>query len=166
MNSIYKSRTFLAVILLVLSSIGCGDDDPVSFTVSGDVDGNKGGFAYIQTTDVAGELVEFDFWDNETYALHFVREDQGTSIPDPGTYTIGGDTDDFYVVYTAFEDGNGQNSTMYSGAQHENIGTLEILSSDDSYASGTFEFQAFVPGDEETSITVTDGEFTAHKDPY
>ncbi len=158
-------RIYLLTMLFSLSVLfSCSDnasgpdDGPsgrgqASFTITGDISGQKTGIAEFYSFSAFGvHSWTIDIFDigPSTFELSFVRVGNSPiSRPAPGNYSIGSDflnSSGFTAFYTH---GTGNNATEYaplfSGFCSENTeegGTLTIENSSDDRVSGKFEFKA------------------------
>lgn len=178
---------FLALAMgaaMTLSLTGCSDDDDsngnsgdpapnppaqnqMNFTLSGDIEGEKTGQAFVMVVEAAGSgnvilsgndgpgITE----GQQTFSLNFYQA--GTEIPEAGTYPIsfdaGIDGSGFWVLYESFEDGF-DNPVGYGGVNGAS-GTIEITSVTDDAMIGTFSFTA--TNADGTEIEAMEGSFNA-----
>lgn len=177
---------FSLSVLLSCSDNAAGPDEgpsgsgQASFTISGDISGQKTGRAEFYSFSALGvHLWSIDVFDvgPSTFELSFQRI--GTSPisrPAPGNYSISSDFLDsskFSAIYTHV---TGNNATEYTpifsdlcSGNTEEGGTLTIENSSDDRVSGKFEFTASDTGFDELgncevlgTITVK-GEFDAKR---
>jgi hypothetical protein len=141
--------------------------DQMSFTLSGDLEGEKTGQAFVFVAGAGGvSNVVLSGNDGpgitegaQTFSLNFYQS--GDQVPEEGTYEIGFEQGSngtgFWVLYESFEDGPA-NPVSYGGVSGSS-GTLEITSASETMISGTFEFTAVnASGDE---LIVENGIFNA-----
>ncbi|TVR85500.1 MAG: hypothetical protein EA411_12770 [Saprospirales bacterium] len=173
-----KNISWIILPLACLFLVGCSSDDDngggpisdpnVSFTIAGDIEGEKTGLASALFTESAGSYIlnisMSDAAGGQTYSLSFFMgpSDEEIEVPEPGDYTIATtNAGDFWVVYTEFDIEDGREY----GSIWETSGTLTITASGDNFIEGEFEFEAAGNPDDaleaQGSITVTNGEFSA-----
>gem|GEM_PF-2089226 len=174
-----KNISWIILPLACLFMVACSSDDDnggsplpdssASFTISGDIEGEKTGLASAILVESAGTYI-FDIGmsdaagGGQTFSLSFFigPSDEEIEVPEPGDYTIATtNAGDFWVVYTELEGVDGREY----GSIWETSGTMTITASGDDFIEGEFEFEAAGDPDDalepQGSITVTNGEFRA-----
>lgn len=173
MNQILLSIAFL----FALCFLGCSSDDDngdtpsdgVTFEISGDVEGEKSGFASVVQVEESGITQIFISMNDgitgvQTFSLGFYLSNTGQDVelPSEGEYSIGTPAvGDFWVDYTDIGTGDGVEYGSIWGAS----GTLTITEATSNRLTGQFEFTA--EGNVDSmgvptgSIEVTNGQFSA-----
>ncbi len=184
-SSLVSVTLLLAVgFMLLATSVSCNEDtasalevEPLpatgSFLVTGTINREVSGEASFQIEAMNGStsleiLIIDDFIDEFQLDLFLVYQGSGT-LPNAGTYSIGGDPDDenIFRAYLNFFGGGFGDGVLFSTDNVEDAGTLTISQSTTERISGTFQFEARtldLPGDDPAYITIQDGEFSAIAD--
>ena len=172
---------FLGLLTITCSDNSSGNDDNenpqngnVTFTVSGDSNGEKSGTAVFDVVEGGvTHFVEISMWDNpSTFTLAFaVFSTDPLDVPTPGTYSIG-QTDlngeVFEADYTIAEADDVLDYENYTTSYGEHGGTLTITESSENHIEGTFSLTVGKYDQEQDEyvgeITINDGEFYAIRD--
>lgn len=172
MNKILVATTMVFFLLLTLSCSdnSSGPDDnglgEASFTIAGDLEGEKTGIANFRAFEMSG-IYTWDILIQDTgqitYDISFsMLSDEAIERPEPGTYDIalsGFGGEDFNGSYSDYNDSQ-FNPTNYTVGISSTSGTLNITNSSEDLVEGTFQFTA-VDADSGGTITVSEGEFSA-----
>nr|MBS0037155.1 hypothetical protein [Saprospiraceae bacterium] len=173
------NQIFLSIAMLfAVCFLGCSSDDDnggdtptdgVTFEISGEVEGEKSGFANVVQVEESGITQIFISMNDgitgvQTFSLilYLSNTGQDAEIPSVGEYSIGTPAvGDFWVVYTDIGNGDSVEYGSIWGAS----GTLTITGSTPNRLTGQFEFTA--EGNVDSmgvptgSIEVTNGQFSA-----
>lgn len=179
-----KNKKFLSVFMLCISMAisSCGDDNDnppsqdfgeVNFTVTGDFEAEKSGFAdfdSLSSLSLTSWSIDTNDFSPQTFSLSFgnISATRTVSRPAPGTYVIGqggNEVDDFSAIYTHIENEDFANAIEYDTLLEENAGTLTIETSNENEVKGSFNFTAFKRDDDfnVTGQIQVNGSFTALK---
>ncbi|MBT0606703.1 hypothetical protein [Aequorivita echinoideorum] len=177
MKNLFKLKKWMVALTALLILGSCNNDDnndsepqndmgEVNFTLSGDITGNKTGFAnFIEMEQQTTTPQIINMFDNDggvqTFSLTFYRSSINGPLdrPTPGNYPIGNaaeflDGSGFSVIYT-----NTTNDNEYG---LEASGSLTISEINDTEVIGTFSFSAeHVIDPDRPGIQVSNGSFRA-----
>lgn len=185
----FKNPFFLFIaIILTLGVVACSDDEDNNgtpagpsggeygtseFTLSGDVQGDRSGYADFELLNLAGishlwAISMLDF-SPQTFSLslNMSVDSENAPMPGPGTYPVGIDVNNptapyFSANLTLIENEDFANGIDYVTTM-SNGGTVTITTANDQQMIGTFEFSAIAYGDSanvESTIDV-EGSFSA-----
>lgn len=173
----FKKTKSLFISITLLAAFACSDSSTDSktadkgagsFTISGDIEGEKSGIANFRAFEMSGVHT----WDinilNQdpiTYTIDFrLMSDEPINRPQPGTYELSTSSFDgstFTGTYSFFGDNQMDPDGYLIAIPGSNTkGTLIITASSEDLVEGTFQFTA---KNIETggTITVSNGEFSA-----
>jgi len=176
-----KLTLFISSLLIIfLGFTACSDSSTNSssqmntgtgsFTISGDVEGNKTGIADFRAYESAGvhtwDILIYDH-NPMTFNVSFnLLSNDPIDRPSVGTYELSTGNfqgTEFMGIFTDYSEGMSQ-SEGYNVGIGGTGGTLTITTSSENLMEGTFEFTAVTFDDDgaiDGSVSVTDGEFSA-----
>lgn len=178
MTSMFKKLNILMLSIILLAAFACSDNSTKSggepgkgegsFTISGDLEGEKTGISNFRAFEMSGvHTWDINILDQNpiTYTIDFrLMSDEPIERPQPGTYELSTSSFDgttFSGTYTFFEDNQMDPDGYIVGLPGSDTeGTLIITSSSEDLVEGTYQFTA-KNIESGGTITVSNGEFSA-----